>query len=147
LAITVVGFPLGWMTCWTTGIDVDAATWKIALATASYTPNVNTHDFFNDITNELATASGYTAGGAALASPTVTYDSATGQVRFDFTDPSWTFAAALTWRYGIAYIDTAGAASTDPLMCLVDWGASQTVSGTYSVTIDPAGLFAVDFVP
>jgi hypothetical protein len=145
VAITVVGYPLGWQTCWTTGIDMDAATWKIALATSTYTPNTDTHDFFNDLTNELSTASGYTAGGATLASPAVTYDSATDQVRFDFTDPSWTFSANVTWRYGVVYIDTAGASSTDPLMCLVDWSTSQTVSGVYSVTLDPAGLFAVDF--
>jgi hypothetical protein len=145
VAITVVGFPLGWMACFTSGIDLDAATWKLALATASYTPDRDAHDFFNDVTNELATASGYTAGGGALASPAITFDSATDQVRFDFTDPSWTFSANVTWRYGVAYIDTAGAASTDPLMCLVDWSTSQTVSGTYSVTIDPAGLFAIDY--
>jgi hypothetical protein len=145
MAITVTGFPLGWMTAWTTGIDLDAATWKVALATSTFAPNTDTMDFYNDVTNELATAGGYTAGGATLASPAVTYDSATDQVRFDFTDPSWNFSSAQTWRYGPTYIDTAGASSTDPLMVLLDWGTSQTVSGIYSVTIDPAGLFAIDF--
>jgi hypothetical protein len=145
VAITVVGYPLGWMTCWTTGIDMDAATWKIMLVTATYTPNLDTHDFYDDITNELSTANGYTAGGATLASPAVTYDSATDQVRFDFTDASWTFTSAVTWRYAPVRIDTAGANSTDPLMVLVDWGTSQTVSGVYTIQLDPAGLFAVDF--
>lgn len=145
MAITVAGYPLGWMTAWTTAIDLDAATWKIMLATSTYTPNLDTHDFYDDITNELATASGYTSGGATLASPAVTYDSATDQVRFDFTDPSWTFSASVTWRYGPVRIDTAGANSTDPLMVLLDWGTSQTVSGAYSIQIDPAGLFAIDF--
>lgn len=145
MAITVAGYPLGWQACWTAGIDLDAATWKIALSTATFTPDRDTMDFYNDVTNELATASGYTVGGATLASPAVTYDSASDQVRFDFTDPSWTFSANVTWRYGNVYIDTAGASSTDPLMCLVDWGTSQTVSGVYTINLDPAGLFALDF--
>lgn len=145
MAISVAGYPLGWMQCWTAGIDMDAATWKLALATSTYTPDRDTHDFFNDLTNELSTASGYTAGGVTLASIAITYDSATDQVRLDSADPSWTFSANVTWRYGVAYIDTAGASTTDPLMLLLDWGTSQTVSGVYSVTVDPAGWYAVDF--
>jgi hypothetical protein len=145
VAITVTGYPLGWMHCMTTGIDLDAATWKLALATSTYTPDRDTHDFYNDLTNELSTANGYTSGGATLASPAFSYDAASDQVRLDFTDPSWTFTSSVTWRYGVAYIDTAGASSTDPLMLLLDWGSSQTVSGVYSVTIDATGLFAIDF--
>lgn len=146
MAITVVGYPLGWQTCWTTGIDMDAATWKLALATSTYAPNVDTHNFYSSLTNELATASGYTAGGVTLTVVTFSYDSTSDQVRLDFTvDPSWTFSAALTWRYGVAYIDTAGASTTDPLMLLLDWGTSQTVSGVYTIALDVTGLFAVDF--
>lgn len=147
MAITVTGFPLGWKHCFETGIDLDAATWKFALATATFTPATDTQDFYNDLTNELSTANGYTSGGAALASPAWSYDATSGQLRLDFTDPSWTFSSSVTWRYGIAYIDTAGASSTDPLMLLADWGASQTVSGVYSVTVEATGLWAFDFKP
>jgi hypothetical protein len=145
MAITVTGYPLGWKNAWETGIDMDAATWKFALASATYTPDRDTHDFFNDITNELSTANGYTAGGVTLTGVALSYDAASDQVRLDFNDPSWTFTSAVTWRYGIAYIDTAGASSTDPLMLLFDWGSSQTVSGVYSVVIDPTGAYAIDF--
>lgn len=145
MAITVTGYPLGWMNCFTNGIDLDGATWKLALATATYSPDRDTHDFYNDLTNELSTASGYTAGGVTLSSPTFSYDATSDQVRLDFADPSWTFSASVTWRYGVVYIDTAGAASTDPLMLLLDWGSSQTVSGVYTITIDATGLFAIDF--
>lgn len=145
MAITVAGYALGWMNAWTTGIDLDAATWKLALATTTYVPDRDTHDFYNDLTNELTTANGYTLGGVTLAAIAVTYDSASDQVRLDSADPSWTFSANVTWRYGIAYIDTAGAATTDPLMLLLDWGTSQTVSGVYTVTVDPTGWFGVDF--
>lgn len=144
MAIAVTAFPLGWMHCWKNGIDLDAATWQLSLLTSSYTPAIDTHDFYDDLTNELSTANGYTSGGASLASPAFTYDTATDQIRLDFTDPSWTFSSSVTWRYGVGWINTAGAASTDPLMLLLDWGSSQTVSGVYSVTIDATGLYAFD---
>ncbi len=145
MAITVVGYPLGWMHCMKTGIDLDAATWKLALATTTYAPAIDTHDFYDDLTNELGTANGYTAGGVTLSGVAITYDTTSDQVRLDFTDPSWTFSASVTFRYGVAYIDTAGAASTDPLMLLLDWGTSQTVSGVYTITLDATGIFAIDF--
>lgn len=145
MAITVVGFGLGWKTALSTGIDLDAATWKLSLHTATFTPNVDTMNFYSDLTNEVASGNGYTTGGAALASPALSYDAATDQVRLDFADPSWTFTAGVTWRYGVAWIDTAGASTTDPVMMLLDWGTSQTVSGAYTLVLDPAGLYAIDF--
>lgn len=56
-------------------IDIDTDTLKFALATSAYTPNLATHDFFNDVTNEV-TGTGYTAGGVALSSVTWTYTAA-----------------------------------------------------------------------
>lgn len=59
--------------------DSDALVWT--LHTSSYTPNLDTHAFVSDLTNELATGGGYTAGtasggGLAIASPTMTYTAA-----------------------------------------------------------------------
>jgi hypothetical protein len=72
-------------------IDLDSDTFKATLHTATYTPDQDADDFYNDATNELSTANGYTSGGVTLASVTLTYDAATNQVRWDFADPSWTF--------------------------------------------------------
>lgn len=58
-----------------TTVDLDTDTIKCALTTSSYSPNFDTHDFFNDVTNEI-TGTGYTAGGATLASVAVTYTAA-----------------------------------------------------------------------
>jgi len=49
---------------------------KVALLTASYTPNLNTDTFWGDISAAEATGTGYTSGGAALASPTNTVTAA-----------------------------------------------------------------------
>lgn len=145
MSITVAGFPLGWKALLETGIDLDAATWKLALATSTFSPDRDTQDFVNDVTNELGTANGYTAGGVTLTGVALTYDSASDQDRLDFDNPGWTFSASVSWRYGIAYIDTGGASSTDPVMLLLDWGSTQTVSGVYTITVDPTGIYAIDF--
>ena len=44
-----------------------ANTFKLSLHTSAYTPNNTTHEVFADVTNELATGFGYTAGGITLA--------------------------------------------------------------------------------
>lgn len=125
-------------------VDLDTDTLKLTLHTTTYTPNQDTHDFYDDATNELATASGYTAGGVTLASSVLSYDATSQQVRWDVGDPTWTFSAGVTWRYGVIRKARGGAASADELVAYLDWGSSQTVSGAYTVTIDPTGLLYVD---
>lgn len=62
---------------------------RIALVTSSYTPNADTHDFWDDVVANEASGTGYTANGAALASKTITYTAAN----------SW----SPTWASGTAY--------------------------------------------
>lgn len=129
----------------TTGtIDWDTDTFKLTLHTSTYTLNQDTHDFYDDATNELATASGYTSGGVTLASVAVTYDSASQQVRVDWADPSWTFTGSVTWRYGVIRKARGGASSADELLAYLDWGGSQTVSTAYTLVVDSTGLLYVD---
>lgn len=123
-------------------IDWDTDTVKVALCTSTYTPNQDTHDYFNDITNEV-TGTGYTAGGATLASKTVNYTAGTNTTAFDAADVSWT-TSTITARYAIIYVDTAGAASTDPLIGYVDFGADvSSTAGTFQITWDAAGIFTI----
>lgn len=145
MAITVTAFPQGWLNVFQAPLDIEASTVKMTLHTSTFAPNPDTMDFANDLTNELTTAVGYTAGGVTLTGVAMTYDSATDQIRLDFNDPSWTFTGAgPTWRYAVVSIDTAGATSTDPLLLWLDWGSSQTVSGAYSIAVDPTGIYAID---
>lgn len=128
------------------GADVNflTGTVKLSLHTVTYVPNRDTDDFFNDATAEVAAGAGYTAGGETLAGKTITYDSASDQVRWDATDVTWTFTASKTWRYGVIWIDTAGAATTDPLYALLTWDADQSVSTSYTLQWDPAGILFID---
>lgn len=144
MAITPKWFGLGMKAIAAGSVDLDTDTFKLTLHTATYTPNQDTHDFYDDATNELATASGYTSGGVTLTGLALAYDATSQQVRWDFNDPSWTFTAAVTWRYGVIRKARGGAASADELVAYLDWGSSQTVSSPYSPQLDPAGLLYID---
>lgn len=128
------------------GNDVNllTGTVKLSLHTSTYSPDRDAHDFFNDATNELSGGTGYTAGGETLGSKAITYDSASDQVRFDAADVTWTFSASKTWRYGVGYIDTAGASTTDPLYFLLTYDSDQTVSTAYTIQWDAAGILFWD---
>lgn len=113
----------------TAPINFSTDTIKVALVTSTYTPNQDTHDFFNDITNELTTANGYTAGGATLASKTVNTVTATNTIYFDAADVSWTASGGNIgpFRYSIVYKST-GTPSTSPLIGYIDWVTDQTIT-------------------
>lgn len=120
-------------------IDYDTDTIKVALCTSTYTPNQDTHDYFNDITNEVS-GTGYTAGGATLGSKTVTYTSGTNTWAFDAADTSWS-TSTITARYAIVYVDT-GSGATSALIGYIDFGADvSTTAGTFSIVWDAAGIF------
>lgn len=122
-------------------IDFNTDTIKCALATSTYTPSQDTHDFFNDITNEVS-GTGYTAGGVTLTTPTITYTTGTNVIALDADDVSWT-SASFTARYAIVYKST-GTASTSPLLLYVDFGADQTVSsGTFTIQWAAGGLATI----
>ena len=106
------------------GIDFDTDTLKVALCTSSYTPNRDTHDFFDDVTNELGTGSGYTAGGTTLTGKIVDLDAAGDFAYFDADDALWT-ALTATFRYAVCYKST-GVAGTSPLIFYVDFGADES---------------------
>jgi hypothetical protein len=123
-------------------IDFNSDTIKVALCTSSYTPDQDNHDFFNDITNEVS-GTGYTAGGATLGNPSITYTGASNTLKLDGDDVSWT-TSTITARYAIVYDSTPGTAATNPLICYIDFGADVvSTAGTFSITWDSAGIASV----
>lgn len=71
-------------------IDWDSDTIKLMLLTSSHTPNLDTHAYKSDLTNEVS-GTGYTAGGATLASKTQTVVAAN----------SWSTARANSTAYQV----------------------------------------------
>lgn len=122
-------------------IDLDTDTIKVALCTSSYTPNQDTHDFFNDVTNELPTAGGYTAGGLALSGVTWTYSAGSNTWTLDAADTEWS-TASFSARIAVLYVDTAGASSTDPLIGYIDFGSDKTADGgPFKLQWNASGIF------
>jgi hypothetical protein len=121
-------------------VDFDTDTIKVALLSSSYTPNQDTDDYFNDVSTYEVSGTGYTAGGATLASKTVGYTSGTNVTKFDAADVSWT-SSTITARYAVVYVAT-GTSSTSTLIGYVDFGSDQSSSsGTFSIVWDAAGIF------
>lgn len=109
-------------------VDFDADTLKVALCTSSYTPNLDTHDFYNDITaTEVANGSGYTTGGMTLTTKTVSLDTTSDFAYFSADPLTWT-TASFTTRYAVLYKST-GNSATSPLIGYIDFGADQVNSG------------------
>jgi hypothetical protein len=118
----------------TGAIDFDTDTFKMMLVTSAYTPNKDTHDFRNDVTNEV-TGTGYTAGGATITATVGAVDTANDRVDVTFSDPTWV-DSEITARAGVIYKSRGGASSADELVAYVDFGADIVSSG---------GVFEVTF--
>lgn len=142
MAVTAKFYGLVFNSAFNKEIDFNSDTIKCALATSTYTPNQDTHQYFSSITNEVV-GTGYTAGGATIATPTFSYTAATNVFAIDGGDVSWT-TSTITARYAIVYDDTPATAATKPLIAYVDFGADVSSSaGTFSITWDAAGIATV----
>jgi len=119
--------------------DLDTDTMKLAGATNTYSPNQDTHDFFDDMTNEV-TGTGYTAGGATLAS--VTVSRSTNTVTFDAADVVWTQNGAgfSNGRKFVLYKST-GTAGTSRLYSVITAdGDVGNVSGDLTIQFNASGI-------
>lgn len=126
-----------------TKTDVLTGAINCSLHTATYTPNQDTDDFWNDATNEV-TGTNYTTKGVVLGSKTSVYDTATDEWRFDAADAVWTTATIAAIRYAVVWEDTVGASSTDPLMTYYDLGAQSVTAANFTVQWDATGVAKID---
>lgn len=126
-------------------VDLISDTIKVALVTDSHTPDLNAHDEITDITNQV-TGTGYTAGGAALASKTLT--AASGYVTYDAADLAWTTATFSNAEGGLVWDDTVTSPTADPLVAAVDFGAPYSVTaGTFTIQWHANGILRVKVDP
>jgi hypothetical protein len=123
-------------------VDFDTDTIKVALVSSSYTPDQDAHDYWNDVSTYEVSGTGYTAGGATLASKTATYDSANNVIVLDAADTTWA-SSTITARYAVVY-DSTGTSSTSALIGYVDFGSDQSsTNGNFTITWDSTGIVRI----
>lgn len=124
-------------------VDWDSDTIKVALLTSSYTPNQDTHDYFDDVSANEVTGTGYTSGGITLTSKTVTYDSGSNVIVLDAADVTWS-SSTITARYAVIYDDSGASAGTKALIGYVDFGSDQSsTNGNFTITWDSTGIVRI----
>lgn len=119
-------------------IDLESDTIKLAFMGTSYTPDVDAHVYWSDISASIA--SGTTA--QTLASKTVTVDNTNNRAEFDAANISLSNITTNTNKF-VLYKDT-GVAATSPLICCIDIteGTLSPTDGTLALTINAEGFFA-----
>jgi len=126
-------------------IDLSLTTNKWALFTNSIAPNYTTDTAYGVApynANEIS-GTGYTSGGAVVASPTLTASG--GIMTFDQADTSWSSSTITNARAALLYAD---ALAGNNAICLVDFGADYSTSnGTFQITWNASGVFTIDLVP
>ena len=124
-------------------IDFDTDVIKVALLTSAYTPNQDTHDYFDDVASAEVTGTGYTSGGATLGNKSVTYNAGTNEVVFDGDDTVWA-SSTITARYAVVYDASPATNATRPLIGYVDFTSDQSsTNGNFTITWDATGIFKV----
>lgn len=124
-------------------VDFDSDTIKVALLSSAYTPNQDTHDYFDDVVANEVTGTGYTAGGVTLGSKTATYDSASNVIVLDAADAVWA-SSTITARYAVIYDDSGATNAQKVLIGYVDFGSDQSsTNGNFTVTWDATGIVRI----
>lgn len=126
-------------------IDLNGHSFKIALfLSTSNCDTLTAHDALADLTNQVATAFGYTQNSKAV---TLSVSESGGTVTVDeTTNPVWTASGgSITARFAVIYDDTH--ADDMPLcVCLLDTAPADvtaTDGNTLTITMNASGLFTI----
>lgn len=147
MAITAAGLfglTLEKMLIDTAGQSMEAETHKELLVQDGYTPAFDTHDFRDDVTNEVS-GTNYTAGGVTITSTEITI--ASGNLTFDAADTVYTNVTISDAMAGIIYFNV-GTAGTDQLIVLQDFvTAASATAGDFTIQHNASGIIVIDFTP
>jgi len=116
---------------------------KVTLHTSTYAPDQDVHDYVDDLTNELPTATGYTLGGQSLTNKTLTYTAATNTIMYDADDVVWN-ASTITARTAVISDRTPATAAAQALIAYQQSDVDVASSGgDFRVSWNAAGIFTV----
>ncbi len=138
MAVTTLYFARAFLAAFNKEIDWVADDIYATLHTVTYTPDQDTHDYYDDVTNELATSNGYTATGDLPDTEAITQTA--NVIDIDTADPAWTATGAgFTARILVLYDRTPATDATRPLILWSDFGQDETASGGGTFTYAVAG--------
>jgi hypothetical protein len=107
------------------------------LVTATYVPNIDTHTNVSNITNEVV-GTGYTAGGKALTTKSVTVNTTTDLAMFDADDVVWA-TSTITARGAVLYKITTG-----ELIAYFDFVTDKiSTAGDFTVQWNASGILTI----
>ncbi len=140
--VTAKIFGLLFTALWNKEIDFDTDVIKVMLTTSTYVPDQDTHDYKDDVTNEVV-GTGYTATGEALASKTVTYTAGTNKHVLDAADVTWS-ASTITARIAVIYDSSPATDPTRPLLSYQDFISDQSSSGgDFTIQWNASGIIEI----
>jgi len=117
-------------------INLATGSFKVALLANSYTPDLNAHTVYADLTGELSTSHGYTAGGSALAGTVWTESGSTTTFDADDLDITAAGGAIGPFRKLAIYLNATVNAHVKPLLgyCVLD-ASDITISDGNTLTV------------
>ena len=128
----------------TLGESLEAEDNKELLVTDTHTPNFDTHNFRDDVTDEVS-GTNYSAGGVAVTATEVTL--ASGVLTFDAADVVYTNVTIADAMAGIFYTNV-GSAATDQLILLQDFvTAASATAADFTIQHAAGGIFTLDYTP
>ncbi|MCP4257967.1 MAG: hypothetical protein GY774_10630 [Planctomycetes bacterium] len=118
-------------------LDLEADVIKCALMATGHSASTVADNVWTDVSGNEMSGTGYTAGGATLASKAVTQAATTS---WDAADTAWT-TATFSAYYAVLYDDTA---ATDDLICSFDFAGVKTVTaGTFTIQWNASGIITL----
>ena len=118
-------------------IDLAVDTIKVALVTG-YTPDIDAHDMWNDVSANEESGTGYSTGGETLANSEVTVIGASDLAMWDGDNVTWTGLDVGTPSHAIIYKST-GDAATSPLIAYMELGTASN-GGDYTIAWNASGI-------
>lgn len=116
-------------------LALNAGTFKIGLAPTAYVPDVDLHDFYDDIGVER-TGTNWPVGGIAVTL-TFTKIDASNRVTVIATDVNVATVTLTDGKHAVLYKALGGASSLDPLIAYCTWDvALAPTAGTLNIDND-----------